>query len=87
MNKRDKSTKEFVADVSRTSEGLRSALFDELDCLRNGKSTPGKAGATANIAGRIISVVRLEMDYHRMSGKKGSIAPLALGGKTHAIGH
>jgi hypothetical protein len=41
-------------------------LFDELDALRAGTTTPLKANATAGLARGIIELVRTEMDVSRM---------------------
>lgn len=63
---------EVQAQVPRTSAGLRSALFDELDCLRSGKSNAAKANATAKIASAIVATVEMELEVHRtMSKVKG----------------
>jgi len=51
-------------DIPRTSEGLREALYEGIDDLRNGKSDHKKAQALANLAKQIVSVVRMEIDYH-----------------------
>lgn len=51
--------------IDRTSAGLASAMFDELDALNDGKSTPQQARAKASIANTIISVSRLEMEFAR----------------------
>jgi hypothetical protein len=49
----------------RTSKGLIDTLFDELDSLTAGKTTPQHARAVASVATTICSVSRLEMDYAR----------------------
>lgn len=54
-----------LVKVARTSAGLRTALFDELDALRAGTTTPLKANATAGLARGIIELVRTEMDVAR----------------------
>lgn len=36
--------------VSRTSAGLRDAIFDEIDAVRNGTSNPTRANAIAKLA-------------------------------------
>jgi len=48
----------------RTSLGLRDALFDELDALRDGTSNPQKSQATAKLAVQIINSVKMEIDYN-----------------------
>jgi len=51
--------------IERTSRGLAKAMFEELDLLRDGKSTPQMARAKSSIANTICAVSRLEMDYAR----------------------
>jgi hypothetical protein len=53
----------------RTSAGLRDALFDELDSLRNGVSNPAKANAVAKVADQIISTVKMELDVQKHIAK------------------
>jgi len=52
---------EELPPVERTAEGLRDALFDELNLLRAGKATTGHARAVANVARLIIECARLEI--------------------------
>lgn len=49
----------------RTSSGLRDALFDELDLLRNGKSDSGRASAVSKLAVQIINSARMEVEFQR----------------------
>jgi hypothetical protein len=51
--------------VERTSAGLAAAMFEELEALRSGSSTPQQARAKASIANTICAISRLEMDYAR----------------------
>ena len=53
------------AEVARNSRGLAQAMFEELDLLRGGKSTPQQARAKASIANTICTISRLEMDFAR----------------------
>lgn len=53
----------------RTSAGLRDALFDELDGLRNGESNPAKANAVAKLAGQVIDTVKMELDVQKHMSK------------------
>ena len=53
--------------VSRTSSGLRDALFDELDRLRNGTSNATTANATARIASGIVEIVSMEIDVQKFA--------------------
>lgn len=72
--------------ASRTSLGLRDTLFDEIDMLRDGTSTPQRATAISKIATQIVQTVRLEIEHQRyLSGVKQEnnefreIKPLKLG--------
>lgn len=71
--------------IERTSAGLASAMFEELDALKSGESTPQQSRAKAAIANTIISVSRLEMDYARFvadsraDDEKSGLAPIQIG--------
>lgn len=60
--------------TERTSAGLRDALFDTLDDLRSGKTSPRAAAAVAGLAGQIVNVTRLELHYTRFVGQKDPAA-------------
>ena len=85
-SKKIKNTEPEVS-ISRTSAGLREALFREWDDLREGRSTPGRAQAVANLAKQIVNSVKIEIDFamHVRSGKDTEnialTAPLQLGEK------
>jgi hypothetical protein len=53
--------------IARTSAGLRDAIFDEIDALRNGKSNPTRANAVAKLATGVIDTVRMEMEVQRFA--------------------
>lgn len=69
----------------RSTKGLRDALFDEMDSLREGKTTPHIASAMAKLAVQIINSVRLEIDYQKhVASTPGveqalNISPILLG--------
>lgn len=75
--------------VLRTSAGLRDAIFDEIDAIRNGTSNPTRANAVAKLAAGVVETVRMELEVqrHLRSHKPGDKAietnslgsPLALG--------
>lgn len=54
-----------IEKVERSSLGMRSALFDEMDALRSGESTPQRAAALAKLAVQIINTVNMEVDYQK----------------------
>lgn len=71
--------------IDRTSGGLRSALFDEIDNLRNGKSSLSQARALAMLANTALKSVELEIDYNKYvsdvvaQGGVGAIGLLEMG--------
>jgi hypothetical protein len=53
--------------LTRTSQGLRDILFDEIDELRGGDGDPTKSMAVANLAKQIINTAKIELDFHRQA--------------------
>jgi len=51
--------------MKRTSLGLRDVLFDEIDALRSGTTTPQKASALARVATQIINSVKIEIEHQK----------------------
>lgn len=60
-----KSAEVTVVTVNRTSAGLRDAIFDEIDAIRNGTSNPTRANAVAKLATGIVETVRMELEVQR----------------------
>ena len=58
--------------TQQTTKGLRTALFDQLDGLRNGTTTPQEAKAVSSLASQIVSVTKLEMEAARFIGDANS---------------
>lgn len=52
-------------NIERTSKGLTNTLFDELEKLKSGESTPQQSRSISSLANTICAVSRLEMDYAR----------------------
>jgi hypothetical protein len=55
--------------VIRTSQGLRDALFDELERLVNGKSDAKTANSIARLAGEVVNTVRLELEVQEFKSR------------------
>lgn len=75
-----------MTQTVRTSAGLRDALFDELDNLKNGTSNPAKANAIAKLSDQVIATVKMELDVQKHIAKYKPAglspqlgAPVALG--------
>lgn len=54
-----------VTSISRSTVGLREALFDEMDALRNGTSNAQRARSMAMMANSILQSVQVEIEYHK----------------------
>lgn len=75
--------------VTRSSAGLRDAIFDEIDAIRNGTGNPTRANAVAKLAATVVETVRMELEvqkYAAASAGKVQVTehsalpqPLALG--------
>ena len=52
---------------------LRIMLAEELTKLRNEQTTPASLNAIVNATGKILSTVKLEMEYGKMLGKTPKI--------------
>lgn len=80
------SKNEIAKKIERSSAGLRDALFDELDGLRDGSVNATKANATAKIASAIVDTVTMEIAAYKILSKQpanpvmdSKLPPLSLG--------
>lgn len=48
---------------------LRTILAEEINKLRAGETTPANVNAITNATGKILSTVKLEMEYRKLLGK------------------
>lgn len=63
-------------EITRTSAGLRDALFMALEQLRNGDMESGDAKAFAGLAREISNTVRLEIEVAKLRNMYPSDAKL-----------
>ena len=54
-------------------KGLRNSLLEEISKLKEGSTTPANVNAVTNASGKIISTVRLQLEYGKMTGKTPEI--------------
>lgn len=52
---------------------LREQLAQEFSKSSNGESTPSVANACANLAGKMMSSLKIEIEYCKMRGEKPEI--------------
>lgn len=84
-----------LAPLKRDSEGLRDALFDEMDLMRAGNTNPTRANAMAKLALGVVELVRMQLEVQRHFAKMapGQIEkavsvlekPLRLGGEAQQL--
>jgi precorrin-3B methylase len=53
------------ASLVRNTAGLRDALFEEWESLREGSSNPARARSIAMMANTILQSVQVEIEYHK----------------------
>ena len=56
--------------IPKTTEGLRDALFDEINALRAGTSNPQQARALCQLADKVIDSIRVQIQYGRLLNDK-----------------
>ena len=61
-----------------TMNELRAVLADEIAKIREGTTTAAQVNAISNATGKILSTVRLEMEYYKLVGGTPNI-PMMLG--------
>lgn len=65
--------------MERNTAGLRNVLLDEIESLRAGKTSEGRAHAIARLANATVATVRLEIDHYGLTkGDQRAVKPLAL---------
>ena len=68
MAKQKQKKKEVTTEATvRTSAGMRDSLFDELEALRGGSSSPARANAISKLCGTVIDTVRMEIEVQKHS--------------------
>lgn len=60
---------------------LRSILSEQIERIRTGQATAASVNAISNATGKILSSVKLELEYHKMIGKTPHM-PSLLSGET-----
>lgn len=63
--------------VSKNINDLREILSQEIDKLREGKTTPASINAITNATGKIFSSIKLQMEYAKILGEKPDIKFIA----------
>jgi hypothetical protein len=53
---------------------IRAILSDEVSKIRNGDTTASNVNAIVNATGKILSTIKLEIEYNRLLGKTPNIS-------------
>lgn len=78
--------------VARSAQGLRDALFAEIEELRSGEGNPSKAQAVAKLAQQIINITKTEIEFnesvirHAQNGHALALGDMRLGPAASANG-
>jgi hypothetical protein len=64
-----------------TLNELRVLLSEEILKIREGQTTAANVNAITNATGKILSTVKLEMEYYKMTGKPLPDIPMLTQGK------
>ncbi|MDP3909705.1 MAG: hypothetical protein Q8Q14_04895 [Gemmatimonadales bacterium] len=67
------------AMTSFTLNEIRGILSDEIRKVREGLTSPVSVNSISNATGKILSSVKLEMEYYRLLGKAPPNIPLLMG--------
>jgi hypothetical protein len=62
-----------ISKVVRSSVGIRDMLFDELDLLRSGKSSPQRANSITKTTSVILDAAELELNYAKFLNNRGGV--------------
>lgn len=65
--------------IPKTIEGLRDALFDEINAIRQGKGNLQRSRAVAQLAAQSIDSIRVQIQYGRMLLAAKESGPIPLG--------
>lgn len=68
-----------LTSVPKTAEGLRDALFDEINALRANKTTAVRARAISTLAAQVIDSLRVQIQHGRLINEAKESATMQLG--------
>ncbi len=53
----------------KTINEIRDVLCEEIDRIRAGKTTPANVNAVVNAVGKILTTIKMEIEYAKANGK------------------
>ena len=70
-----------MANELKTVNDMRIMLTEEIIKLRNGDSTAANVNAIVNATGKILSTIKMEIEYNKLLGKIPNIPFIEAGTK------
>lgn len=55
---------------------MRTILWESIEGIRSGKSSPAQVNAISNACGKFLGTIKLELEYNKLTGKTPKIAAL-----------
>ncbi len=69
MPQKNQQVSKMIDPIEKTTKGVRQVLFEEMEAMRNGKSSPTRANAMTKLAMSIVESMRLEMQHESHRAK------------------
>lgn len=60
-------------DSIKTVNDLRSILAEEIQKIRKGETTAANVNAVTNASGKILSTIKMEIEYNKLLGQTPNI--------------
>jgi len=57
----------------KTMNEIRNILCEEIDALREKKTTPANVNAIVNATGKILTTIKMELEYAKSVGKQANM--------------
>ena len=57
----------------KTAHEMKEMLSEQMDKVKAKKSTPAEANSLCNLTGKFLSIIRLELDYAKLTGTRANI--------------
>ena len=62
--------KHVKTSVPKDINDLRNILCEEINKLRNNKTTAANVNAITNATGKVLSTIKVQMEYAKLSGEE-----------------
>lgn len=57
----------------KNTENVRKVIADEIELVRKGDSNPARANAIANLIGKLLNSVKLDIEVHKYFAKASAL--------------